>query len=209
MNQYLKDTAVFDAKTGTVPVSFEVRYALDNEPMSNYETLEFSGPIVTKRSRAEETVRLTKDVELTGIDARGVHEDHEFDSDDWSKVAIAYKFNVTADGRGIDLDLTMDAFECEDDASYNNETHIQTHKVVRVFSLADDDRRKILNVESAANTNATEHMFQGELHHWFGFPGFGALRDISVHIDGGSGEDVPEQGLKAKVDFVVQVDRER
>jgi hypothetical protein len=209
VNRYLKDTAAFDAKTSPVPVSFEMRYVLDNEPMINYETLEFAGQIVRKRSRAEETLRLTKDVELTGADARLVHEDEEFDSDDWSKVDIRYSLVMAPDGRAVDLALTMTAYECEDDMRYNNETKIETAKSIRLFELDASDRRKILSVDAASKSDFKEQMFGGELHGYNGFASFGALRDIAVRFDGPDGNDLKQQGLQAKIDFVVNIDRER
>ena len=209
VNRYLKDTAVFDAQTGPVPVSFEMRYAHDNEPMINYETLEFAGQIVTGRKRAEETIRLTKAVELTATDARLVHEDPEIDTDDWTKVDVRYSLALSSNSRAVDLALTMNAFECESDRRYNWETHIRTAKTIGLYKLANDDPRVILSIDAVSRSDFREEMFGGRLHDWFSFPSFGALREITVHVDGSTGNDVREQGLKAELDLVIKVDRER
>lgn len=210
VNQYLQDTAVFDANTGPVPVSFEVRYVSDNEPMVNYETAEFAGQIEGRHYRAEETVPRGVVVSLGASDAILVNEDAEIDSDDWTLVRVQYGLQVAGDARSVEVVLTMDALEGEEGKFYNDQTHIQTSKTIRVFELPADDPRRILTVSAVEVQSSQEQWYGGpDLFNEMGFPNFGALHDIFVRIDSDGGDDRPAQKLTATIDFVVEIARER
>ncbi|QDU28849.1 Thiol-activated cytolysin [Anatilimnocola aggregata] len=210
VNQFLADTVVFDAQTAAVPISFEVRFAFDNEPMADYRTAEFAGQIVTKRKKCEETVLIAKlPVELTGQDARLIRDDQEVFSNDWTAVDLSYTLAVSSDQRHVMLAITLGTRECENDRSYRGATHIQSSRQIRVFSLPEGDTRKILSVKAASLSEIRNNeLFGGELLHSFAFPNTGALYDIVVRVDGKSGEDLKEQSLKAIIDFSVEIDRE-
>jgi len=218
VNTYLKASTEWNAdKTEAVPVSFEVRYCSDNEPVANYETVEFAGHIVTGRKRAGETVKCDSvNVELTKKDAKLIHGDEEIHTDDWTRVGVSYQFRVSKDRRRVELHLIMDAYECESDGNYHpekndNRTHIRTSRIVNVYELAEDDPRSIKKVIAQPLAASDKRKFGGHLHSWFTYGNgqVGALRDIQVHVDGKGRNDLERQGLKAIISFAVEIDRER
>ena len=211
INAFLKETKNFTSEVGAAPVSFEVRFCSDNEGYSNYETVEFSGQIPIGSFAKGGELRKTANVELTSADARLLQQDWEVHSDDWTWIEVHYALAPTKDRRGVDLYVRMDVKECESNQSYRGKTHARTEKRIRVYNVPHNDRRLIKNVTSLKNSGTESSHFGGELHGWFTYGDgvVGALRDIKVQVDGRGRDDKRHQGLNAKIDFVVHMDRER
>ena len=211
INAFLKETKDFTPDTGAAPVSFEVRYCIDNAGYANYETVEFSGQIPVGSYAKGGDVPRTVDVELAPADARKLRQDWDVHSDDWTGVEIEYALSPSTDGRSVELHLRMDIRELESGGNYDGKTHLRLEKRTRVYTLPDHDRRTISSVKSVQNAKTTSDKFSGELHDWFRFGDgvVGALRDVHVRVDSEHGDDKPYLGLRGTIDFTVVLDRER
>jgi len=139
--------------------------------------------------------------ELSGTDS-------EIDTDDWTGVDVSYALSVI-DGRKVGLRLTMRATELEGDRSYDHQTIIETSKEKVVFELPTASRRRIVDIVGVDKEWSAGHLYEGKFHDWRGFrtskKGRSALSGVKVHVDGPTGNDLPEQGLSATLRFDVKV----
>jgi hypothetical protein len=207
LNQFLKDSSTWDSKTVAVPVSFEVAFARDLEPLVTYETVKFSGPIETK------TVCNTKEhtpgdipIATDGNDARCVGgDDCDIHSDDYSKVKVEYKITKSSNSRQVLLNLKWQAWELQKDKRHRagKNSTIVSEKEFIIFDLKDKcPGATIKSISNVVLENEETEIYAGKVHGTTSFPNFGSLRNIKVAFDTGGDDgknDTDDQYFEGKL----------
>jgi hypothetical protein len=218
INAYLQETATLDSETVAIPVSFEVSFTRDNEPLVIYETIEYSGEIKTGKvcNEREESVRPNTEITTSYNHVRITNGDDEFQSDDWSSVKIDYKVKQSRDNRRLYLSLKWIANELESNRAWKphkdggNRSEFKSSRTFKIYEVPSDcPESKILSLSNITPSGSRTEYYSGQVWGDASFPDFGSLSNISVSFDHQGRGDNQVTGLKATLQgFTVKISKE-
>ena len=141
----------------------------------------------------------TKSLKITD-GGHAVRGDNEIDSDDWTQVAVSYDIVADASRQNASIEITLDAYECNDDKTYGD-THLRLKKKLALYSAPPG--KKIRQIKGVAMSGTLSEYFKGKRHGPQSFEGkVGSLAGLTFTFDGKGRDDHKKMNLSASLSFI-------
>jgi hypothetical protein len=142
-------------------------------------------------------------VSTSDEDAKVVSGDSEVDSDDWTRVEVAYTLALSPSGKSLELHIEWFVQELNKNKSFGD-TRILSRRKVTLYSV-DQKCTDSRILSFSAKDGKLSNDFRGKVHSLSPFPDVGVLRNVRVRFDGPGRDDVRQQRLTAEVAPITMV----